>query len=59
MEIPPVGAKKTLDAEGVATFVCTLAGDPEFVKHYRLDDIAILTRTGSQATNIGKALVKK
>ena len=59
VEIPPVGAKKTLDAEGVATFVCTLAGDPEFVKHYRLDDIAILTRTGSQATNIGKALVKK
>ena len=59
VEIPPVGTKKTLDADGVATFVCTLAGDPEFVKHYRLDDIAILTRTGSQATNIGKALVKK
>ena len=59
VEIPPVGTKKTLDAEGLATFVCTLAGDPEFVKHYRLDDIAILTRKGSQATDIGKALVKK
>lgn len=59
VEIPPVGTKKNLDADGLATFVCTLAGDPEFVKHYRLDDIAILTRTGSQATDIGKALVKK
>lgn len=59
VDIPPVGTKKTLDAEGLATFVCKLADDPEFVKHYRLDDIAILTRTGSQATSIGKALVKK
>ena len=59
VDVCPSGRKRSLDVDALANFVCTLAGDPEFVENYRLDDIAILTRTGSQATKIGKALAKK
>ena len=59
VEVCPSGRKRSLDVDALANFVCTLAGDPKFVKDYKLDDIAILTRSGSQATKIGKALAKK
>ena len=59
IDVCPSGRKQSLDVDALANFVCALAGDPLFVKNYRLDDIAILTRVGSQATKIGKALAKK
>ena len=59
VDVSPIGQKRSLDADALATFVCTLAGTPVFKENYKLDDIAILTRSGSQATKIGKALIKK
>ena len=56
----PQGRKRSLDADVLAAFVCRMAADPDFgKKSYDLSDIAILTRSGAQATKIGKALVKK
>ena len=55
----PGPGKKTLNADALATFVCSMADDPCFKKAYTLSDIAILTRSGRQAIKIGKALVKK
>ena len=54
------GGKESLDADALAAFVCRMAADTGFGKAgYDLSDIAILTRSGAQATKIGKALVKK
>lgn len=56
----PQKGKKSLDAEALAAFVCRMAADPGFKQNgYDLSDIAILTRSGTQAMKIGKALVKK
>ena len=57
---PPQERKRSLDAEALAAFVCRMAADPGFKQNgYDFSDIAILTRSGGQATKIGKALVEK
>ena len=48
------------DADALATFVCQMAESQPFKDAgYTFSDIAILTRKGSQAKKIGKALIKK
>ena len=55
-----VRGKTYLDADALAAFVCRMSESDDFKKAgYTLSDIAILTRSGSQAIKIGKALVKK
>ena len=55
-----VQGKEYLDADALAAFVCRMAECQEFKDaDYTYSDIAILTRSGAQATRIGKALVKK
>ena len=55
-----VNGKPFLDAEALATFVCQMAEQEGFKDAgYTLSDIAILTRSGSMAQRIGKALIKK
>jgi ATP-dependent exoDNAse (exonuclease V) beta subunit len=57
---PQNNRKKSVDEEALAEFICRMAADPGFKQNgYDISDIAILTRFGSQATRIGKALVKK
>ena len=55
-----VQGKTYLSADALANFVCSISESSGFKEAgYSLSDIAILTRSGSQAIKIGKALVKR
>lgn len=54
------GGNATARADAVASFVCGMIGSDGFKKAgYSTSDIAILTRSGTQARGIGNALARK
>ncbi len=53
-------SKGKMDTDSLAAFVCEMIEDPAFKNDgYTLSDVAILTRSGNQAIQIGKSLIKR